>query len=60
MIKHDGDYKVKNGLYVAGLLAGLSSMYTAAAGSGVQVAINILSEWAGKPVVIHDVPPKED
>ncbi len=59
MIKHDGDYKVREGLYVAGLLAGVSSMFTAAAGSGVQVAINILSEWAGKPVVIHDVPPEK-
>ena len=59
MIKHNGDYKVKEGLYVAGLLAGVSSMYTAAAGSGVQVAINILSEWAGKPIVIHDVPEKK-
>lgn len=56
MVKHDGDYKVREGLFVAGLLAGVSSMYTAAAGSGVQVAINILSEWAGKPIVIHDVP----
>ena len=56
MVEHDGDYKVREGLYVAGLLAGVSSMFTAAAGSGVQVAINILSEWAGKPVVIHDVP----
>jgi len=60
MIKHDGDYKVRDGLYVAGLLAGLSSMYAAAAGSGVQVAINILSEWAGKPIVIHDVLPDKD
>ncbi|WP_459775233.1 NAD(P)/FAD-dependent oxidoreductase [Aquifex pyrophilus] len=59
MIKHDGDYKVREGLYVAGLLAGVSSMFTAAAGSGVQVAINILSEWAGKPIVIHDVPKKD-
>jgi len=56
MVRHDGDYKVREGLFVAGLLAGVSSMYTAAAGSGVQVAINILSEWAGKPIVIHDVP----
>lgn len=59
MVKHDGDYKVREGLFVAGLLAGVSSMFTAAAGSGVQVAINILSEWAGKPIVIHDVPSKE-
>ncbi len=56
MVKHDGDYKVREGLYVAGLLAGASSMFTCAAGSGVQVAINILSRWAGRPVVIHDVP----
>ncbi len=56
MVKHNGDYKVDEGLWVAGLLAGASSMFTAAAGIGVQVAINILSEWAGKPVVIHDVP----
>ena len=56
MIKHDSDYKVKEGMFVAGLLAGVSSMFTSAAGVGVQVAINILSEWAGKPIVIHDVP----
>ncbi len=56
MIRHDGDFKVREGLYVAGLLAGASSMFTCAAGTGVQVAINILSEWAGRPVVIHDVP----
>ena len=56
MVKHDGDYRVRDGLYVAGLLAGVSSMFAAAAGSGVQVAVNILSEWAGKPIVIHDVP----
>jgi len=56
MLKHDGEYKVREGLYVAGLLAGGSSMFTVAAGIGVQVAIDILSEWAGKPVVIHDVP----
>ncbi len=56
MIRHDGNYKVRDGLYVAGLLAGASSMFTTAAGTGVQVGINILSEWAGGPVVIHDVP----
>ncbi len=56
MLKHDGNYKVKEGLYVAGLLAGVSSMFACASGVGVQVAIDILSHWAGKPVVIHDVP----
>ncbi|NPB06573.1 MAG: NAD(P)/FAD-dependent oxidoreductase [Aquificae bacterium] len=58
MVEHDGDYRVKDGLFVAGLLAGVSSMFATAAGSGVQVAVNILSEWAGKPVVVHDVPEK--
>lgn len=56
MIEHNGDYKVKDNLWVAGLLAGVSSMFAAAIGSGTQVACNIMSEWAGKNVVIHDVP----
>ncbi|MDQ7038337.1 MAG: NAD(P)/FAD-dependent oxidoreductase, partial [Aquificota bacterium] len=34
MVVHDGNYRVRDGLYVAGLLAGVSSMFTAAAGSG--------------------------
>ncbi len=58
MIKHDGEFRVKEGLYVCGLLAGVSSMFAIASGTGVQVAINILSEWAGKPIVVHDVPPE--
>ncbi len=45
-------------LYVAGLLAGFSSMFACAAGSGVQVGINILNKYAGKPIVIHDVSEK--
>jgi len=56
MINIDRDYKVRDGLYVAGLLAGVSSMFAAAAGSGVQVACNIMEEWARRPVVIHDLP----
>ncbi len=59
MIHHDGNFKIREGLWVVGLLAGAVSMFTAAAGTGVQVAVNILSEWAGKRVVIHDVPPEE-
>ncbi len=55
-IRVDEDSKVRDGLYVAGLLAGVSSMYACAAGSGVQVACNIMKEHAGKNVVIHDVP----
>ncbi len=56
MIKHDGDFKVKDNLWVAGNAAGCFTMFLAAAGSGAHVACNIMSQWAGKNVVIHDVP----
>ncbi|MCX8164399.1 MAG: FAD/NAD(P)-binding protein [Aquificaceae bacterium] len=55
MIKHK-DYQIDEGLFVVGTLAGLSSHFTSCAGSGVEVAIEILSKFAGKRVVIHDVP----
>ncbi len=42
------------GVYVAGLAAGEITMVAVAAGSGVDVACEILSEWAGKVVVGHD------
>ena len=54
----DRSGKSVENLYVAGLLAGFSSMFSCAAGSGVQVGINILNKYAGKPIVIHDVPDK--
>ena len=56
MIKHDGDFKVKDNLWVVGNAAGCFTMYAAAIGSGAHVACNIMSQWAGKNVVIHDVP----
>ncbi len=42
------------GVYVAGLAAGEITMVATAAGSGVDVACEILSGWAGKVVVGHD------
>jgi len=42
------------GVYVAGLAAGEITMVAVASGSGVEVACEILSEWAGKVVVGHD------
>ncbi len=57
MIWHK-DYEVDKNLFVAGTLAGLSSHFTSCAGSGVEVAIEILSRFAGKRIVIHDVPEK--
>ncbi len=58
MIKNQ-DGKVREGLYVAGLVAGTPTMYASASGSGAEVACDILSEWAGKTVVVHDVPDTE-
>lgn len=55
MIKHK-DFEVLPNLFVIGTLAGLSSHFTSCAGSGVEVACEILSRMAGKRVVIHDVP----
>ncbi len=55
-LKVDQDYKIRDGLYAAGLIAGVSTMFTSAAGSGVQVACNIQAIMAGKNVVVHDVP----
>jgi len=43
------------GVYVAGLLAGEQTMLAIALGSGTEVALNILSEWADKTVIVHDV-----
>lgn len=57
MIKHK-DYQVDEKLFVIGTLAGLSSHFASCAGSGVEVAIEILSRYAGKRIVIHDVPEK--
>jgi thioredoxin reductase len=44
------------GVYAAGLLAGEQTMLAIALASGTEVALNILSEWAGKTVIVHDAP----
>jgi glycine/D-amino acid oxidase-like deaminating enzyme len=56
MLDHDGVYTVAPTLHVAGLLAGGSSQFAIAAGIGAQVAVEILSVWAGKRTHIHDLP----
>ncbi|MEZ0360714.1 MAG: FAD-dependent oxidoreductase [Hydrogenobacter sp.] len=55
MVKHK-DFEALPNLFVVGTLAGLSSHFTSCAGSGVEVACEILSRMAGKRIVIHDVP----
>ncbi|WP_417362445.1 FAD-dependent oxidoreductase [Galbibacter sp.] len=48
-------HKVKPGLYVAGTLAGWRSQFAIAAGSGAQVATDILTLWnGGKHTKVHD------
>lgn len=49
------NYKVEEGIYVAGTLAGERSQFAIAAGSGTTVATDILSLWnGGKTTMIHD------
>lgn len=52
------DHKIEDNLYVAGVLAGWRSQYPMAAGSGAQVATDILTLWnGGQTTMIHDSEP---
>jgi thioredoxin reductase len=54
MLKNN-NHLVTNGIYVAGVLAGWRSQFAIAAGSGAQVATDILTLWnAGNHTMIHD------
>lgn len=49
------DHKVADNIYVAGVLAGWRSQFAIAAGSGTQVATDILTLWNnGNTTMIHD------
>lgn len=49
------DHVIEKNLYVAGTLAGWRSQFAIAAGSGAQVATDILTLWNdGKHVKVHD------
>ncbi|WP_196885599.1 FAD-dependent oxidoreductase [Aureivirga sp. CE67] len=49
------DHVVDKGIYVAGTLAGCRSQFAIAAGSGAEVATDILTIWNdGKTTMIHD------
>jgi anaerobic glycerol-3-phosphate dehydrogenase len=53
-LKND-DHLIKEGLYVAGSLAGWRSQFAIASGSGAQVATDILTLWnGGKHAGVHD------
>jgi len=50
------NHVISKGIYVAGVLAGFRSQYAIAAGSGTQVATDILTEWnGGNHTMVHDV-----
>jgi ferredoxin/flavodoxin---NADP+ reductase len=49
------DHLIKDGMYVAGTLAGWRSQFAIASGSGAHVATDILTLWNnGKDVKVHD------
>ena len=49
------DHLIEENLYVAGSLAGWRSQFAICAGSGAQVATDILTLWNdGKHVKVHD------
>lgn len=49
------NHKVIDGIYVAGVLAGLRNQFAIAAGSGAQVATDILTHWNnGNTSMVHD------
>ncbi|MGE5944944.1 MAG: FAD-dependent oxidoreductase [Flavobacteriales bacterium] len=51
----NNDHLIKEGLYVAGSLAGWRSQFAIASGSGAHVATDILTLWnGGKHVKVHD------
>lgn len=54
MLKNN-NHLVAEGVYVAGVLAGWRSQFAIAAGSGAQVATDILTLWNdGNPAMVHD------
>jgi hypothetical protein len=46
--------RIIDGIYVAGLLSGVKTMFLIAAGDGSKVACDIFEEWTGKMAVSHD------
>ena len=54
-LKVDEKLRAAPGVYAAGLIAGAQTMVAIAMGSGTEAALNLLSDLAGKTVIIHDV-----
>ncbi|STQ86660.1 NAD(P)/FAD-dependent oxidoreductase [Helicobacter muridarum] len=52
----NGRQEVKDGIYVAGLASGVTTMVTCAMGSAVEAACAILSDINGEITIVHDTP----
>lgn len=53
-LKHTGRNLIKEGIYVAGIASGVTSMVSCALGSSAETACAILSDIKGSVSVIHD------
>lgn len=53
-LKHSGRNLIKDGVYVAGIASGVTSMVSCAMGSAVESACAILSDIKGTVTVLHD------
>lgn len=53
-VEFQGRQELEEGIYVAGLLSGITTMYATALGSGVEAACAILSKIEGKVSIVHD------
>ncbi len=53
-VEYQGRQELQSGIYVAGLVAGVTTMYATALGSGVEAACSVMSKMGGKVVIIHD------
>ncbi|PAF47582.1 hypothetical protein BKH46_03930 [Helicobacter sp. 12S02634-8] len=54
MLKHTGRNLIKDGIYVAGIASGVTTMVSCAMGSATESACAILSDIKGAVSVIHD------
>ncbi|MWV60964.1 NAD(P)/FAD-dependent oxidoreductase [Helicobacter saguini] len=55
-LEWSGRQQVKDGVYVAGLASGVTTMVGAAIGSATEAACAILSDIKGEVAIVHDVP----
>ena len=55
-LAYSGRQVVKDGVFVAGLASGVTTMVTCAMGSGAEAACALLSDIKGAVTIVHDTP----